>query len=112
MTRSRMLVRFEPIGLTLELALGDRLLDAADDHAEVSAATPLLPLACRAGNCGACLLRVREGAAQFAPPSQTEAAALRELGAAADQRLGCQLHARADLPEPSAVSAVVEVVRR
>lgn len=106
-------VRFEPSGVTLELTAGERLLDAADDAADdgpVGAAP--LPLACRAGNCGACLVSVRAGGAQFAAPSVAERAALRELGASDGQRLGCQLHARDDLAEPIAVSAVVEVVRR
>jgi ferredoxin len=110
MTHSRMHVRFEPGGTTLELAAGERLLDAADEH--VHAGTPLLPLACRAGNCGACLLRVRAGAAQFAPASPAEQSALNELGATIEHRLGCQLYARADLVEPFEASAVVEALRR
>jgi ferredoxin len=108
-----MQVRFEPSGVTVALAPGERLLDAADDHAENAAAVaPLLPLACRAGNCGACLLRVRTGAALFAPAAPEEQVALGVLGATGEQRLGCQLRARDDLTEPVAMSAVVEVVRR
>jgi ferredoxin len=112
MTRSRIQVRFEPSGITIELEAGERLLDAADERTESAGRVVLLPLACRAGNCGACLLSVRAGADLFAAPLPAEQAALRELGAAGDQRLGCQLHARVDLDEPFSASALVEVVRR
>lgn len=85
-------VRLDPGGVELEVCAGERLLDAADDYPELG-----LPAACRAGNCGACLLRVRAGGEGLAEPGAIERHALSELHAAPDQRLGCQLRIRADL---------------
>lgn len=96
-----MRVRLKERGVELELAAGERLLDAADDHP----VTGLLPSACRAGNCGACLLRVRTGAEGFAPPEAAERATLQALGAPPDARLGCQLRAR----PPSGTAAMTAV---
>ena len=83
-------VRFEPSGRELELLAGERLLDAVDDRPGLR----VLPTACRAGNCGACRVRVRTGAVQLEPAGSEELAALAALGCAADERLGCQVHAR------------------
>jgi ferredoxin len=95
MNDRRVHARFMPSGRTLELVAGERLLDAVDhEHA-----LGLLPSACRAGNCGTCLVRVREGARWLEPPTAEEDAALSELGCAAGERLGCQVHVCADLPQ-------------
>jgi ferredoxin len=98
-------VRFEPSGVELVLAAGERLLDASDEHA----APALLPLACRAGNCGACLLHVRAGAARLTAPTSAERAVLRELAAGPDERLGCQVHAAGDLAGEAADAVVIVV---
>jgi ferredoxin len=66
------------------------LLDALDDQR----AHGLLPLACRSGNCGACLVRVVAGAELLDPAAGEERAALSQLGCGPDMRLGCQIHAR------------------
>jgi adenylate cyclase len=109
MTQARVRVYFEPGAVLLELAPGERLLDVADDR---RGALPL-PTACRAGNCGACLVRIREGAEWLEPASSAERATLGELRAAPDQRLGCQLHARGELSAgPPTASVRVEAVRR
>jgi ferredoxin len=85
-------VRLEPRGVELDVLGGERLLDVADDHPELG-----LPAACRAGNCGVCLLRVLQGAGALSEPAAGEQRALVELGAASDERLGCQVRLRADL---------------
>lgn len=79
-------LRFEPSGVEVEAAPDERVLDAADEQPRVG-----LPLACRAGNCGACLVTVCEGAAWLAPPADRECETLRGLGARSGQRLACQL---------------------
>jgi adenylate cyclase len=86
-------VRMEPAGVELDVPAGERLLDAADAQAR-----PGLPVACRAASCGACLVRVLHPDAPFEPPAARERELLATLGATPDQRLGCQLRARASLP--------------
>jgi ferredoxin len=82
-------LRFEPAGLELDAALGERVLDAADDHPAAG-----LPLACRAGNCGACLVSVLAGASALQAPDAGERETLAALGAEPWQRLACQLVVR------------------
>jgi ferredoxin len=103
-TKAALVVRLEPAGIALELAAGERLLDALDEHGALG-----IPTACRAGNCGACLLTVSAGAAMLTEPSARERQTLRALAAAADQRLGCQLGARAALGQ--SLETVVLVLR-
>jgi ferredoxin len=99
-------VRFEQTGLQLDVAAGERVLDALDEHPALG-----LPTACRAGNCGACLVEVTAGMAALAEPAALERRTLAEIGASADQRLGCQLRARAEL-ESGSGPVVLRVVRR
>jgi ferredoxin len=80
-------VRFEPSGREVHAAFGERVLDAAEARGVVA-----LPLACRAGNCGACLVNVPQGADALDAPAAREAETLSALGARPGQRLGCQLH--------------------
>jgi ferredoxin len=75
-----------PAQIRLSLGAGERLLDALDERAE-----PVLPLACRAMNCGICRLTLREGAQAMRPASERERKLLQQLQAAANERLGCQL---------------------
>jgi ferredoxin len=100
---SRVQARFLPGGDVLELVAGERLLDAVDDQHALG----LLPTACRAGNCGMCLVRVHAGAGWLAPPAAEERATLSELGCAADQRLGCQVHVCDALPAQNGPFRVV-----
>jgi ferredoxin len=87
-------VRLEAVAgdahVELALAPGERLLDALDDAQHTRSA---LPTACRAANCGECLVQVIEGDTQLAPASPRERALLRELAVSEGRRLGCQLHA-------------------
>ena len=86
-----------PRGVELRVAEGERLLDAFDE----TIASAGLPTACRAGNCGACLVSVERGASALIPPGEAERETLRVLGAVPDQRLGCQLQVRAGLESDS-----------
>jgi len=71
----------------LRVASSERVLDVLDDAPDSA-----LPIACRAGNCGACLLAVREGADLLLPPDLAERETLTAFGAAPPgERLGCQL---------------------
>jgi ferredoxin len=82
-------VRFEPSGREVRADFSERVLDAAEARGVVA-----LPLACRAGNCGACLVDVPQGADALEPPAAREAETLSALGARPGQRLGCQVHIR------------------
>jgi ferredoxin len=84
-------VRLQPSGVELEVAPGERLLDALDEAERVAFA-----LACRAANCGSCRLRVLSGQAALAPPGPREQRTLAQLAAASDERLGCQVVLAAD----------------
>lgn len=94
-------VRFEPSGIELDVARGERVLDAADDHPEAG-----LPLACRAGNCGACLVAVRRGGAALVPAGAHERETLAAVGACAGQRLACQLVIGLTAGEPIVLAVV------
>jgi ferredoxin len=83
-------VRLEPAGVELALAEDERLLDALDDGQQHTRAA--LPTACRAGNCGACRVRVLAGSAFLSPAEPHELRLLQELKAGDDERLGCQVH--------------------
>jgi len=96
-------VRLLPADLHLEIGADERLLDACD-----AAAPGALPLACRAGNCGSCWLQVIQGAAAFLPASPRERSTLQQLGAAENERLGCQLHSVSD---PANELIVLRLVR-
>jgi ferredoxin len=100
-------VRFEPSGIEIDLALGERLLDAVDDCHQLG----LLPTACRAGNCGACRVRVRAGADRLEPAHGEERAALADLGCMPDERLGCQVHARASVAPHDSRLVTLEILR-
>lgn len=84
-------VRLEPSGLEFAVQPGERVLDAAD-----ASGRPGLPTACRAGNCGICLVRVEQGLAALSAAEPAELRLLAELRAGLDQRLGCQIALRPD----------------
>jgi ferredoxin len=97
-------VQLGPRGAELSLEPSERLLDALDAALDEQLAQgkrggqlPALPTACRAANCGACLVRIESGSEAFEPARERERALLQQLGAAPEDRLGCQLHARAQL---------------
>jgi len=79
-------VVFELDGQELRAECGARLLDLLDD-----APGHRLRVNCRSGNCGTCRVRVIAGSGQLEQPAAAERAQLLHCGAAADERLGCQL---------------------
>lgn len=79
-------LRWLPGQEIFQIQLGERLLDALDEHPEIK-----LPMACRAANCGTCRVRVLVGAAGVIPADPWELDVLRRHDAAPDERLGCQL---------------------
>ena len=87
-----MRVRFEPLGVAIEAQPSERLLDLVDEHPGLG-----LPTACRAANCGLCVLTVVAGAEWVEPASARERETLRALGAQPAARLGCQLRIRSAL---------------
>jgi len=98
-----MRVRLMPLGTVATLEPGERLLDALDDIG-----LPVLPTACRAANCGICVVVVRGDGAGLAPPGPAEQRLLCGLGASsANQRLGCQIHAAS---EPSDTEVVLDIL--
>jgi ferredoxin len=100
------ILRLLPDGPSVPLPAGERVLDALDD------AWPGLglPTACRAGNCGACLVAVVAGAELLDPPAGRERETLRAGGAGPGERLGCQLRSCARLAPGTEV--VLRVIRR
>lgn len=86
---SQVRVRLLPAGQVITLRTGERVLDAIDEQLEPGGSG--LPTACRAANCGLCLVWVRKGAAALEAALPEEAGLLARLGVASGQRLGCQL---------------------
>jgi ferredoxin len=98
-------VRLLPQRVELLVPAGTRLLDALDDVQGAG-----LPTACRAANCGLCLVRVLEGERALEPPASAESVLCKALGGAggAGLRLGCQLTLAADAA--SGQHVVLEIV--
>jgi ferredoxin len=90
-------VLFQPSGFALQVAAGERLLDALDDSSERADPAPnadppiTFPLSCRGANCGQCRVRVLSGAGALREASSREATTLAQLTAAKDERLACQI---------------------
>jgi ferredoxin len=82
-----------PYQRVLSLDGGVRVLDALDES-ELGLRT-----ACRAANCGICRVRVVSGAEALQPAAANEIATLQAIGAAQDQRLGCQLRIAIAAPD-------------
>lgn len=91
-----------PGSLQVTMRPGQRLLDVLDNLE-----LPVFRTACRAGNCGACRLRVVQGAAELRPPDSREFSTLTQLHAAPEERLGCQVVLLGDPPD----EIVLEVQR-
>jgi ferredoxin len=101
-----MRVRLLPRGVELQVPPGTRLLDALDDAAAAG-----LPTACRAGNCGLCLVRVLQGEPALAPARSEEGALCTRLGDPG-LRLGCQLELVTPVrSEPCVLLEVVALTR-
>jgi ferredoxin len=88
-------VIFEFHGAVFKADSGERLLDVLDDLERHG-----LPIACRAGNCGTCRLRVIEGESALVPPAAAEQNLLDLCGAQRNERLGCQIRVQAFARDP------------
>jgi len=84
-------VTFKTDNITVEVPVGTRLVDVAD---EVEAT---LPFGCRDGLCGTCIMTILEGAGSLQPMSEDERETLENYEATDSQRLGCQAEIRGDL---------------
>jgi adenylate cyclase len=80
------IVRFEPLGVEIDVAPGARILDVADEHPQVG-----IPYACRGANCGICRVRAEQGASLLQAPGPRELRLLERLDSGSDVRLGCQI---------------------
>jgi ferredoxin len=69
-----------------------RLVDVLDDHGGRG-----LPLSCRGATCAICRVQVRRGQELLEPAAARELETLRGAGAAADERLACQIDLRPDV---------------
>ena len=95
-------VRVQPAAIRMTIRPMERLLDVLDDHG------PVLPLACRAMNCGICRVRTVAEADAWRSPTERELTLLRQLRAAPDERLACQLVLESDI---TTADVILEVVR-
>lgn len=102
-----MQIELLPLGSVTTLAPGERLLDALDE-----AGLTVLPTACRSANCGICTVIVRGDSQGLEPPRPDEQRFLAGLGIAANQRLGCQIHAAADSQDELVIIDVLAAQRR
>jgi ferredoxin len=71
-----------------------------------------LPTACRAANCGICIVIVRGDGLGLAPPGPDEQRFLDGLGVSAGQRLGCQVHAASEATDAEVVMDILAAQRR
>jgi ferredoxin len=51
-----------------------------------------IPFGCENGNCGTCLISIKEGAESLSPKNPQETETLETILAYDDQRLACQCH--------------------
>lgn len=77
--------------LTVEVAQDYPLIDMAEDYD-----TSIL-FGCRDGACGACMIRVKEGAENLSPMEDDERDFLETMAAEDDERLACQCKVRGDV---------------
>lgn len=77
--------------LTIEVPDGYALIDMCEDHD-----TSIL-FGCRDGACGACMVRVLEGADHLNPMGEDEKDFLETMAAEPDERLACQCKVSGDI---------------
>jgi ferredoxin len=80
---------------TIEVAVGAAIIDVCENHD-----TSIL-FGCRDGACGACMVKVLEGAKNLSPMEEQERDFLETMAARDDERLACQCKVLGD--------AVIEV---
>jgi ferredoxin len=85
-------VTFEPVGVTIELADGQSMFEAARGEGL------LLPTACVGrGTCGLCRVKILEGAEHLPPPNAVEKRHLGNTYFITRLRLSCQLQPAGDV---------------
>jgi ferredoxin len=96
-------IRLQPLLIEFESQGAERLLDRLDEHtldaldrpASASAAGPTsVPVSCRGARCGSCRVAVLRGAEHLVEAQPDERDTLRLCGAAAHERLACQIWLR------------------
>ena len=76
---------------TIDVPDGYALIDMCEDHD-----TSIL-FGCRDGACGACMVRVLEGAENLSPMQDDERDFLETMAAEPNERLACQCKVRGDV---------------
>ena len=76
---------------TIEVADDYALIDMCEDHD-----TSIL-FGCRDGACGACMIKVIEGAENISPMEDHERDFLETMAAEPDERLACQCKVKGDI---------------
>lgn len=76
---------------TIEVPEGYQLIDMCEDHD-----TSIL-FGCRDGACGACMIRVLDGAANINPMQDDERDFLETMAAEPNERLACQCKVKGDI---------------
>lgn len=77
--------------LTLDVAANYALIDMCEDHE-----TSIL-FGCRDGACGACMIRVKDGAEHLSPMKDDERDFLETMAAEPNERLACQCKVTGDV---------------
>lgn len=77
--------------LTIEVPQNYALIDMCEDHD-----TSIL-FGCRDGACGACMVRVKEGAENLTKMEDDEKDFLETMAAEEDERLACQCRVKGDV---------------
>ena len=77
-------VKFLSDNVTVEVPVGTRLADVADD------VEATLPFGCRDAMCGTCIMNVVDGMENLQPMAESEREVLENYEATPNQRLGCQ----------------------
>ena len=77
--------------LSLDVPNDFALIDICEEHD-----TSIL-FGCRDGACGACMIRVKEGADNLSPMEPDERDFLETMAASPDERLACQCRVRGDV---------------
>jgi ferredoxin len=76
---------------TFEVVDGYAMIDMCEEHD-----TSIL-FGCRDGACGACMIRVKEGASNLSPMQEDEKDFLETMAAEPDERLACQCKVSGDI---------------
>jgi ferredoxin len=91
-------VRFEPLGLEIEVPAGTRLMAAADQAAQDADQEFFIGECCEGRlECGNCCLEIVRGAENLSPPSDEEEALLKIVAPRGSWRASCAAEVRGDV---------------